>query len=92
LKRWKVSNVISFKGKSTNVTFYEVVDEQGIAIWGGGDVTECIRYWRNGPVNSRIFVTNWSEDGEDAVLVGEPIDVSYLVLAGITNTLDRITR
>jgi hypothetical protein len=41
-----VSNVISFKSKTTNVTFYEVVDPQGIAIWGGGDVTECVRYWR----------------------------------------------
>jgi hypothetical protein len=87
-----MSNVISFKGKTTNVTFYEVVDEQGIAIWGGGDVTECIRFWRNGPINSRIFVTSWSEDGEDAALVGEPIDVTFLVLAGITNTLERITR
>jgi hypothetical protein len=87
-----MSNVVSFKGKTTNVTFYEVVDEQGIAIWGGGDVTECIRYWRNGPINSRIFVTSWSEDGEDAALVGEAIDITPLVLAGITNTLERITK
>jgi hypothetical protein len=87
-----MSNVISFKGKTTNVTFYEVVDEQGIAIWGGEDTTECVSYWRNGPINSRIFVTSWSEDGEDAALVGEPIDVTYLVLATITNTLERITR
>ena len=87
-----MSNVISFKSKTTNVTFYEVVDEQGIAIWGGGDVTDCIRYWRNSPVNSRIFVTSWSEDGEDAALVGEAIDITPLVLAGITNTLERITR
>ena len=87
-----MSNVISFKGKTTNVTFYEVVDEQGIAIWGGGDTTECVRYWRNSPVNSRIFVTSWSEDGEDAALVGEAIDVTYLVLAGITNTLERIAK
>jgi len=87
-----MSNVISFKGKSTNVTFYEVVDPQGIAIWGGGDVTECIKFWRSGPVDSRIFVTAWAEEGEDAHLIGEPIDVSYLVLAGITNTIDRITR
>jgi hypothetical protein len=87
-----MSNVVSFKGKTTNVTFYEVVDEQGIAIWGGGDVTECVRYWRNSPINSRIFVTSWSEDGEDAALVGEAIDVTYLVLAGITNTLERVTK
>jgi hypothetical protein len=87
-----VSNVISFKSKTTNVTFYEVVDPQGIAIWGGGDTTECVRYWRNSPVNSRIFVTSWSEDGEDAALVGEAIDVTYLVLAGITNTLERVTK
>jgi hypothetical protein len=87
-----VSNVISFKSKTTNVTFYEVVDPQGIAIWGGGDTTECVRYWRNSPVNSRIFITSWSEDGEDAALVGEAIDVTYLVLAGITNTLERVTK
>jgi hypothetical protein len=87
-----VSNVIGFKSGTTNVTFYEVVDPQGIAIWGGGDTTECVRYWRNGPVNSRIFVTSWSEDGEDAALVGEAIDVTYLVLAGITNTLERVTK
>lgn len=87
-----MSNVVSFKGRSTNVTFYEVVDPQGIAIWGGGDTTECVRYWRNSPVNSRIFVTSWSEDGEDSALVGEAIDVTYLVLAGITNTLERIAK
>ena len=87
-----MSNVISFKGKTTNVTFYEVVDPQGIAIWGGGDTTECVRYWRNSPVDSRIFVTSWSEDGEDAALVGEAIDVTYLVLAGITNTLERVAK
>ena len=87
-----MSNVISFKSRTNNVTFYEVVDAQGIAIWGGGDVTECIRYWRGSPVDSHIFISSWSEDGEDARLVGDPIDVTYLVLAGITNTLDRITR
>lgn len=87
-----MTNVISFKGKTTNVTFYEVVDPQGIAIWGGGDTTECVRYWRNSPVDSRIFVTSWSEDGEDAALVGEAIDVTYLVLAGITNTLERVAK
>ena len=87
-----MSNVISFKQRTNNVTFYEVVDPQGIAIWGGGDVTECVKYWRNSPVDSRIFVTAWVEEGEDAVLVGEPIDVTYIVLAGITNTLERITK
>ena len=87
-----MTNVISFKGKTTNVSLYEVTDEQGIAIWGGGDTTECVRYWRNSPVNSRIYVSSWSEDGEDAHLVGEPIDITPLVLAGITNTLERITK
>jgi hypothetical protein len=87
-----MSNVIGFKSGTTNVTFYEVVDAQGVTIWGGGDVTECIKYWRNSPVDSHIFVTSWSEDGEDAAIVGEAIDVTYLVLAGITNTLERITK
>ena len=87
-----MSNVISFKGKTTNVTFYEVVDPQGIAVWGGGDVTECIKYWRNSPFNSRIFVTAWAEEGADASIVGEPIDITYLILATINNTLERITR
>lgn len=87
-----MSNVIGFKTKTKNVTFYEVVDPQGIAIWGGGDVTECIKYWRNAPVNSRVFTSTWAEDGEDAHLVGESIDVTYLVLATITNTLERITQ
>jgi hypothetical protein len=87
-----MNNVISFKGKTTNVTFYEVVDPQGIAIWGGGDTNECVKYWRNSPVDSRIFVTAWAEEGEDASIVGEPIDVTFLALASITNTLERITR
>ena len=87
-----MSNVVSFRGKSSNVTFYDVVDPQGIAIWGGGDTTDCIRYWRNSPIDSRIFVTSWSEDGEDSALVGEPIDITPLVLAVLTNTLERITK
>jgi hypothetical protein len=87
-----MSNVIGFKSGTTNVTFYEVVDPQGVTIWGGGDVAACIKYWRNSPLNSRIFVTSWSEDGEDAAIVGEAIDVTYLILATINNTLERITR
>ena len=87
-----MSNIIGFKSGTTNVTFYEVVDPSNVTIWGGGDVTETIRYWRNSPINSRIFVSSWSEDGEDASLVGESIDVTYIVLAAITNTLDRITK
>jgi len=87
-----MSNVIGFKSRTTNVTFYEVVDTSNEAIWGGGDVTEAIKYWRNSPFNSRIFVSSWSEDGEDAALIGESIDVTYLVLAAITNTLERITK
>ena len=87
-----MSNVIGFKSGTTNVTFYEVVDSSNVTIWGGGDVTECVRYWRNSPVNSRIFVTSWSEDGEDAALVGEAIDITPLVLAVLTNTLERITK
>ena len=87
-----MNNVISFKQRTNNITFYEVVDPQGIAIWGGGDTTECVKYWRNSPLNSRIFVTDWTEDGEDATLVGQPIDVTYLILATINNTLERITQ
>ena len=66
------------RGKIT-VVFYEVSDPQGIAIWGGEKVEDMFDwYWRS-PEGTRVFISTWESDEEDAQLVGRPIEITSIV-------------
>ena len=67
---------------STNenlIYLYEVTDPQGVAIWGGEKVEDMFDwYWRS-PQGTRVFISTWESDDEDAQLVGRPIEITSIV-------------
>lgn len=92
-KRAKMSEVIQLprRGKIT-VVFYEVSDPQGIAIWGGESPQEALNWYRRSPAGSKIWVSQYEADEEDAKLVLDLIEITPIVLATITDSIDRWSR
>ena len=77
-----MNNVIAFHPpKPSLILLYEVVDEAGIAEWGGERPEDALRWIVNSPTAKRILVSGWDSDEEDAHLVGQPLDVTDLVKA-----------
>ena len=77
-----MSNVIPFHPrKSDLILLYEVVDASGVAEWGGERPEEALKWVANSPTATRILVSGWESDEEDAQLVGQPLDVTELVKA-----------
>ena len=77
-----MDNVINFHPADTKLfTFFEVVDEQGISIWGGEDEGEAVKWLRlNLRDKAKLLVSAWDSPDEDAHLVGQPIDITGIVL------------
>jgi len=71
------------------VVFYEVSDSQGIAIWGGESPQEALNWYRRSPAGSKIWVSQYEADEEDAKLVLDLIEITPIVLATITDSIDR---
>lgn len=71
--------VVSIEQRVVNL--YEVKDPEGQAIWGGTDSAEAI-FWlrRKAPAGSRIVVSSWDEDGEEAWLHAKPIDITRIIV------------
>ena len=77
-----MSNVISFHPKkSPLILLYEVVDENGVAEWGGENPEHCMQWLSLAPTNSRVLVSGWDSDEEDAHLVGQPLDITDIIKA-----------
>jgi hypothetical protein len=76
------------RGKIT-VVFYEVSDPQGIAIWGGESPQEALNWYRRSPKGSKIWVSQYEADEEDAKLVLDLIEITPIVLATILDSVDR---
>ena len=77
-----MGDVISFHPpKSSLILLYEVVGEDGNAEWGGERPEEALAWIANSPTATRILVSGWESDEEDAHLVGQPLDVTDLVKA-----------
>jgi hypothetical protein len=77
-----MSNVIAFHPpKSSLILLYEVVDERGNAEWGGERPEEALKWIARSRTASRILVSGWESDEEDAQMVGQPLDVTELVKA-----------
>ena len=76
------------RGK-VNVVFYEVSDSQGIAIWGGEDVLEAVKWYRNSPPDSKVWVGQYETTEEEAKLTMDFIEITPIVLATIANCVDR---
>lgn len=77
-----MSNVISFHPKkSPLILLYEVVDENGNAEWGGNNPEHCMQWLSLAPNNSRVLVSGWDSDEEDAHLVGQSLDITDIIKA-----------
>ena len=75
-----MGDVISFHPpKSALVLLYEVVDEGGNAEWGGNSEREALAWIASSPTATRILVSGWESDEEDAQLVGQPLDITTIV-------------
>jgi len=75
-----MSNVYSIHPpKSDLILFYEVVEPDGGNTWGGGSSIEAIKWLQLAPAGSRLLISAWDSDDEDARLVGQTIDVTDLV-------------
>ena len=65
--------------KSDLILFYEVVEPGGENTWGGASGIEAIQWLFLAPVGSRLLISAWDSDEEDAHLVGQTIDVTDLI-------------
>jgi hypothetical protein len=75
-----MSNVIAFHpAKYDLINLYEVTDSDGIAQWGGEKPHEAVDWYQRSPIGSRVLVSAWSSDEEDAVLIGQPIDITHII-------------
>ena len=75
-----MSNVYSIHPpKSDLILLYEVVGEDGKAEWGGNSEAEALAWIARSPTATRILVSGWESDEEDAHLVGQPLDITAIV-------------
>ena len=85
-----MSNVLELpdRGKII-VVFYEVSDPQNIAVWGGESPREALDWYRRSPAGSKIWVSQYEADEEEAKLVLDLIEITPIVLATIADSIDR---
>ena len=85
-----MSNVLELRnGELKRVIFYEVSDAQNLAIWGGESPSEALKWYRNSPLDSKIWVSEWLTDEEDAREVSPQIEITSIVLSTIANCMER---
>ena len=85
-----MTNVIELRnGALKRIIFYEVSDAQNLAIWGGESPSEALKWYRNSPLDSKIWVSEWLTDDEDAKEVSTQIEITPIVLSTIANCMER---
>ena len=67
--------------KSDLILFYEIQEPNGGNTWGGTSCIEAIQWLFLAPVGSRLLISAWDSDEEDAHLVGQTIDITDIVRA-----------
>ena len=72
-----------------HISLYEISDSQDIAIWGGEDPVSALGWYRSAPTGSKIYVSGWLADEEDARLISEPVEITSIVLATIADCIER---
>ena len=85
-----MSNVVELPNRNKiKVVFYEVSDPQDIAVWGGESPREALDWYRRSPAGSKIWVSQYEADEEEARLVLDLIEITPIVLATIADSIDR---
>jgi hypothetical protein len=78
----QASNIYTIHPKKSDlILLYEVLDGNGETEWGGENAEHCIQWLSLAPSNSRVLVSAWDSDEEDAHLVGQTIDITAIVRA-----------
>jgi hypothetical protein len=67
--------------KSDLILFYEVLTPEGENTWGGANAEQAIQWLTYAPSGSRVLVSAWDSDEEDAHLVGQTLDITEIVRA-----------
>jgi len=76
------SNIYTIHPKKSDlILFYEVVAPEGENEWGGANAEHCIQWLSLAPSGSRVLVSAWDSDEEDAHLVGQTLDITEIVRA-----------
>jgi hypothetical protein len=65
------------------VYLYEVTDPQGVALWGGEQTEDMFDWYARSGQGSRVFISTWESDEEDAHLVGSPIEITSIVASKV---------
>jgi hypothetical protein len=85
-----MSNILELRnGAVKRIIFYEISDAQNIAIWGGESPSEALKWYRQSPLDSKIWVSEWLSDEEDAREVSPQIEITSIVLSTIANCMER---
>ena len=85
-----MTNVVELRnGALKRIIFYEISDAQNIAIWGGESPSEALKWYRESPLDSKIWVSEWLTDEEDAKEVSPQIEITSIVLSTIANCMER---
>jgi hypothetical protein len=85
-----MTNIVELPNRNKiTVVFYEVSDPQDIAVWGGESPREALDWYRRSPAGSKIWVSQYETDEEEAKLVLDLIEITPIVLATITDSIDR---
>jgi hypothetical protein len=85
-----MSNVLELRnGTVKRIIFYEVSDAQNLAIWGGESPSEALKWYRNSPLDSKIWVSEWLTDEDDAKEVSTQIEITPIVLSTIADCMER---
>jgi hypothetical protein len=79
-RRMKMSNIYTIHPKKSElILFYEVLTPEGENEWGGANAEHCIQWLSLAPSGSRVLVSAWDSDEEDAHLVGQTLDITELI-------------
>jgi len=68
-----------YSTKQDLIYMYEVTDPQGIAIWGGENIEDMFDWYERSGQGSRVFISTWESDEDDAHLEGRPIEITSIV-------------
>ena len=76
----QASNIYTIHPKKSDlILFYEVVTPDGQNEWGGASAEHCMQWLTLAPNGSRVLVSAWDSDEEDAHLVGQTIDITEII-------------
>jgi hypothetical protein len=67
--------------KSPLILLYEVVDEDGKLSGVATTLNTVCNGYSLAPSNSRVLVSGWESDEEDAHLVGQSLDITDIIKA-----------